>query len=163
MEICANRNFRFFNFIKSISSFDWNEKSEIIQFVVFKPLSYYFEETIGFDAKASFTSRPVSRLISWYNKQVMQQKNFDKRLFSFTGLLMDWKLQTELLKSWNIVSPHQNFRYTKLLLRIIWICCCNYSLWRLEYFLKYYWIQNRKKWIQLVNQQQKIILKSTAR
>ena len=38
------------------------------QFVIFKPLSYCFQETIGFDVKASFASRPVSRLISWYNK-----------------------------------------------------------------------------------------------
>ena len=35
-----------------------------IQFVIFKPLSYCFEETIGFDVKASFASRPVSPLIS---------------------------------------------------------------------------------------------------
>ena len=28
------------------------------QFVIFKPLSYWFKETIGFDAKASFASRP---------------------------------------------------------------------------------------------------------
>ena len=34
-----------------------------IQFVIFKPLSYCFKETIGFDVKASFTSRPMSRLI----------------------------------------------------------------------------------------------------
>ena len=33
------------------------------QFVIFKPLSYCFEETIGFDVKASFSSLPVSRLI----------------------------------------------------------------------------------------------------
>ena len=32
------------------------------QFVIFKPLNYCFEETIGFDVKASFTSRPVLRL-----------------------------------------------------------------------------------------------------
>ena len=37
-------------------------------FVIFKPLSYCFEKTIGFDVKASFASRPVSRLIRWYNK-----------------------------------------------------------------------------------------------
>ena len=43
----------------------------ILQFVIFKPLSYSFKETIGFDVKASFTSRPVSRLISWYNKQMI--------------------------------------------------------------------------------------------
>ena len=29
--------------------------------------------------------------------QVIQQKNFDKRLFNFTGVFMDWKLQTVLL------------------------------------------------------------------
>ena len=33
------------------------------QFVSFKPLSYCFEETTGFDVKASFTSRPLLRLI----------------------------------------------------------------------------------------------------
>ena len=38
------------------------------QFVIFKPLSYCFEETIGFDVKASFASRPVSCLIRLYNK-----------------------------------------------------------------------------------------------
>ena len=33
--------------------------SILIPFVIFKPLSYCFEETIGFDVKASFESRPV--------------------------------------------------------------------------------------------------------
>ena len=33
------------------------------QFVIFNPLSYCFEGTIGFDVKASFASRPESRLI----------------------------------------------------------------------------------------------------
>ena len=40
----------------------------IHQFVIFKPLSHCFEETIRFDVKASFASRPVLRLIRWYNK-----------------------------------------------------------------------------------------------
>ena len=34
------------------------------QFVIFKPLSFCFKETIGFHVKASFASRPVSRLIN---------------------------------------------------------------------------------------------------
>ena len=38
------------------------------QFVIFNPLSYCLEETIGFVLKALFASRPVSRLIRWYNK-----------------------------------------------------------------------------------------------
>ena len=37
--------------------------SETVQFVIFKPLSFCFKETIAFDVKASFASRPVSRLI----------------------------------------------------------------------------------------------------
>ena len=35
----------------------------IYHFVIVKPLSYCFEEIIGFDAKASFARRPVLRLI----------------------------------------------------------------------------------------------------
>ena len=35
-----------------------------IQLVIFKRLSYCFEQTIGFDVKISFASRPVPRLIS---------------------------------------------------------------------------------------------------
>ena len=42
-----------------------------IQFAIFKPLSYCFEETMVFDSKASSASWPVSRLISWYNNQVI--------------------------------------------------------------------------------------------
>ena len=33
------------------------------QFITFKPLSYCFEETIGFDVKPSFARRPVPCLI----------------------------------------------------------------------------------------------------
>ena len=42
---------------------DSKKKEELRQVVIFKPLSYCFKETIGFDVKASFASRPVSRLI----------------------------------------------------------------------------------------------------
>ena len=38
-------------------------RTQANQFVIFNPLSYCFEETIEFDVKASFASRPVSRLI----------------------------------------------------------------------------------------------------
>ena len=43
----------------------FTEKSKELknQFVLFKLLSYCFEEKIGFDVKALFTNRPVSRLI----------------------------------------------------------------------------------------------------
>ena len=64
------------------------------QFVIFKPFSYCFEETIEFDVKFSFASRPVSRLIWWYNKRGDITKEFEKRLFSSMELFMDWKLQT---------------------------------------------------------------------
>ena len=38
-------------------------ESNPIQFVIFKPLSYCFEEIIGFDVKDWFARCPVSRLI----------------------------------------------------------------------------------------------------
>ena len=57
-------------------------KISLYQFVTFKPLSYCFEETIEFDVKASFASRPVSCLISWYSNQEIQQKNSDKKGYS---------------------------------------------------------------------------------
>ena len=40
-----------------------NRSISVNQLVIFKPLSYCFEETTGFDVKASFTRGPVSRLI----------------------------------------------------------------------------------------------------
>ena len=40
----------------------------LVQFVIIKPPSYCFEETMGFDVKVSFASRPESRLIRWYNE-----------------------------------------------------------------------------------------------
>ena len=39
------------------------ENSVVSQSVIFKPLSYVFKETIGFDVKASFPSHPLSPLI----------------------------------------------------------------------------------------------------
>ena len=48
-----------------LQSYVTNENHNIsTQFVIFNLLSYCFEEIIGFDVKTSFTSRPVSRLIS---------------------------------------------------------------------------------------------------
>ena len=40
-----------------------NRSVSIYQFVIFKPLCYCFEDTIGLNVKASFTRGPVSRLI----------------------------------------------------------------------------------------------------
>ena len=42
------------------------------QFVFFKPLSYSFEEAIGFDIKASF-ARVVYYQIRWYKKKCLQK------------------------------------------------------------------------------------------
>ena len=47
-----------------------------IQFVILKALSHCFEETIGFDIKTSFASRPLSRLIRRYNKPGDIKKEF---------------------------------------------------------------------------------------
>ena len=47
-----------------------------------KPLSYCFEETIWFDVKDSFASRPVSRLIKWYNKPGDKTKEILRKGYS---------------------------------------------------------------------------------
>ena len=62
------------------------------QFVIFKPLSYYFKETIGFDAKSSFESRPLSRLISWYNKPGDITKEFWENAIQFYGTFHGLKI-----------------------------------------------------------------------
>ena len=41
--------------------------------VIFKPPSYCFEETIGFDVKALFASHPVLCRIRWYNKRILRK------------------------------------------------------------------------------------------
>ena len=83
----------------------------VSQFAIFKPLSYCFEETIGFDIKVSFASRPVSLLISWYYNQVILQKNFDKRLFSSIGTFHGLKITNwSLFRLGNAVIQSRAFR-----------------------------------------------------
>ena len=61
---------------KKILSWIAKNDPQAVQFVIFKPLSYCFEETIGFDVKASFASRSGSRLIRCYNKPGEITKEF---------------------------------------------------------------------------------------
>ena len=65
------------------------------QYLIFKPLSYCFEETIGFEVKASFASRPVSRLIRWYNKPGDIIKEFWEETIQFHGTFHGLKIQTD--------------------------------------------------------------------
>ena len=62
----------------------------LTQFVISKPLSYCFGETIRFDVKASFASCPVSRLIRWFNKPGYTTKEFWKRLFCLVPWDFSW-------------------------------------------------------------------------
>ena len=60
--------------IKAYSRQPSNLSDTLNQFVIFKPLSYYFKETIGFDVKATFKSPPVSILIRRYNKPIHNKR-----------------------------------------------------------------------------------------
>ena len=62
------------------------------QLVIFKPLGYLFEETIGFDIKPSFSSCPVSRLIRWYNKPGDITKEFWEKVPQFHGTFHGLKI-----------------------------------------------------------------------
>ena len=83
-------------FIKDYSvpgDFSWIENYKLTcLFVIFEPLSYCFEEKIGFDEKASFTSRPLSRLISWYNKLCDITKEFWEKAIQFHGTFHGLKI-----------------------------------------------------------------------
>ena len=113
-------------FFKKVREIGWVVLT--FQFEIFKPLSYCFEE---FDVKASFASRPVSRLIRWYNK------NFDKRLFSSTGLFKDWKLQTELYSVLAFLSSTVEVGrwYEMFVFRMLFIC----YVWLLRLLWKFLW------------------------
>ena len=56
--------------------------------MIFKP----FKETIGFDVKASFASRPVSRLIRSYNKPDKITKEFWEKAIQFDGIFHELKI-----------------------------------------------------------------------
>ena len=62
------------------------------QFVIFKPLSYCFEQTIGFDVKESFASRPQSRPIIWHNKPGDITKEFREKAIQFHGAFHGLKM-----------------------------------------------------------------------
>ena len=63
---------------KGLLSFIWRVYS-----VIFKPLSYWFEETIGFDVTVSFASHPVSRLIRWDSRRILRKGYSVPRDFSW--------------------------------------------------------------------------------
>ena len=63
-----------------------------------------FEETIGFNVKASFASRPVSRLIRWYNKPDDITKEFWEKVIQFHGTFHGLKMT-----NWENICKSQNF------------------------------------------------------
>ena len=75
-----------------------------IQFVIFKPLSYCFKETVGFDAKASFGNRPLSRLIRWCNKPGDITKEFWEKAIHFHGIFHRLKITNCIYISMEVAS-----------------------------------------------------------
>ena len=66
------RSFFVFLFCNSkIVTNDSDFYSALGQFLIFKPFSYCFEETMGFDVKPSFASRPLSRLTRHITTQMI--------------------------------------------------------------------------------------------
>ena len=51
---------------------------------------------MGFDVKASFASRPVSRLIRWYNKPGDITKGFWEKAIQFHGTFHGLKITNSL-------------------------------------------------------------------
>ena len=63
-----------------------------LQFVTFKPLSYCFQETKGFNVKVSFASRSVLRLIRWCNKPGDITKEFWEKVIQLHGTFHGLKI-----------------------------------------------------------------------
>ena len=87
------------------------------QFVIFKPLSYCFEEAIGFDVKTSFANRSVVRLISWYNKPSDITKEFRKKAIQFHRTFHGLKI-TNCPKRYQVSNVLK-----KILCDLIWKNC----------------------------------------
>ena len=66
-----------------------NRSFLVYQFVIFKPLSYCFEETTGFDVKALFGRGPASRLI----KPGDITKRFQEEAIQFHGTYHGLKIR----------------------------------------------------------------------
>ena len=65
-----------------------NGSDAVYQFVIFKQLSYCFEETIGFDLKAYFARDPVLCLIKPGDKT----KEFYEKAIQFQGTFHGLKI-----------------------------------------------------------------------
>ena len=99
-----------------VTTIYYNDHDHVFQLVSFKPLSHCFEETVGFDITALFTRRLVSVLI----KPGHITNRFLKKLFSSTGLFMDWKLQTVFKLLWGPLGNMHNIS-NRTLISELWL------------------------------------------
>ena len=119
--------------IMRISQFSFN------QFVISKPLSYCFKETIGFNVKASFASRPLSRLIRWYNRP----GDITKKAIEFHGTFQGLKITNCNISLWptkekkclesfskELRKCSESFAVTINFIRKLWNICLNIFWWR---------------------------------
>ena len=77
-----------------------------LQFVIFNSRSYCLDEIIGIDAKASFASRPVSRLNRRYNKPGYITNEFWEKAIQFHGTFYGFKITNCLA---TVIGPKLNW------------------------------------------------------
>ena len=80
-------------------------------FLIFKPLSYFFEETIRFDTNFSFAGRPVSCLI----KPGCIAKEFQEKATQFHGSFHGLKISNWFHRIVKVIS----FNYEKAVSKVI--------------------------------------------
>ena len=94
------------------------------QFIIFKPLSFIFEETIGFDVKASFNQT------RWYNKTILRKGHSVSQDFSWAE---NYKLKGKftcsgiLLRLWSN-NPTCNFTQQLFFLAQLWMLTSNHLI-----------------------------------
>ena len=88
-----------FKYCPLILVFCGKTENKSIQFVIIKALSYFFEDTIGFDVKVSFASRPVSCLVRWYSKPGDKTKEIWEKSIQFYGTFHGLKITNYINKT----------------------------------------------------------------
>ena len=103
-----------------------------IQFLIFKPRSHCFEETIEFDVKVSFASHPMSRLIRWYNKPGDITKEFWQKVIQFHGTFHGLKITSWigiLIKLFLSQIKERKRKWGKTIYKTVWVTSMFFTSW----------------------------------
>ena len=112
----------------SLILINWVDKTEnvwLIEFVIFKPQSYCFRQTIVFDIKTSYASRPLSRLIRLYKKRIDITKKFWEKTIQCHGTVYGLQITNWIVEQLiYLFYVHTTIRQKYMVLFHLVFCLC---------------------------------------